>query len=231
MAWLISGLGAALALVGGYTLWNGISYIRLDWGQTETVAGTVALCAGIVTLALGAILSALRDLAARAEPRPSGVGMEALTWAEDDAPVARPMIGRVKDRLASIGMPTSREAASRAAAAPPEPLSAGQAFPRDLDEDAPQDRPPQVAPAARLGPGAEPAGQPPVVPPTPAAPMQVQAPVEAPTVVGRYEANGASYVLFSDGTIEVETESGTHRFASMADLKEHIERQEAGQRE
>jgi hypothetical protein len=35
-------------------------------------------------------------------------------------------------------------------------------------------------------------------------------------------------VLFSDGTIEVETESGTHRFASMADLKEHIERQDAG---
>ena len=229
MAWLISGLGAALALVGGYTLWNGISYIRLDWGQTETVAGTVALCAGIVTLALGAILSALRDLAARAEQRPSGVGMEALTWGEDDAPVARPMIGRVKDRLASVGMPRSREAASRdaalvGAAATPEPLSTAQAFPRDLDEAAPQDRLPQVAPGARL----EPSGQPPEALRTPAAPMQAQAPAEAPTVVGRYEANGASYVLFSDGTIEVETESGTHRFASMADLKEHIERQEAG---
>ena len=54
-----------------------------------------------------------------------------------------------------------------------------------------------------------------------------QAALEAPTVVGRYEANGASYVLFSDGTIEVETESGTHRFSSMAELKEHIERQDA----
>lgn len=49
---------------------------------------------------------------------------------------------------------------------------------------------------------------------------------DAPTVVGRYEANGASYVLFSDGTIEVETETGTHRFASMGDLKAHIERHE-----
>lgn len=229
MAWLISGLGAALALVGGYTLWNGISYIRLDWGQTETVAGTVALCAGIVTLALGAILAALRDLAARAEQRPSGVGMEALTWSEDDAPVARPMIGRVKDRLASVGMPKSRDAASREAAprsavAAPEPPSTGEPEPRDLDEDARRDRAPQVAPTARL----EPAGQPPAAPRAPAAPIQAPAPVEAPTVVGRYEANGASYVLFSDGTIEVETESGTHRFASMADLKDHIERQEAG---
>ena len=43
--------------------------------------------------------------------------------------------------------------------------------------------------------------------------------------MGRYEANGASYILFSDGTIEVETEDGTHRFASMDALKDYIERQ------
>ena len=151
MAWLISGLGAALALVGGYTLWNGISYIRLDWGQTQTVAGTVAVCAGIVTLALAAILSALRDLLARAEQRPSGVGMEALTWGEDDAPVARPMMGRVKDRLASVGLPK----AQNAAAAEPGSPSSVQAVPRDLDAEEPFDRPPQVAPAARLQPTPE----------------------------------------------------------------------------
>ena len=50
---------------------------------------------------------------------------------------------------------------------------------------------------------------------------------QAPTVAGRYEANGASYVLFSDGTIEVETETGTRRYASMQDLRAEIERQEA----
>ena len=50
---------------------------------------------------------------------------------------------------------------------------------------------------------------------------------EVPTVVGRYEAGGASYVLFSDGAIEVAAETGTHRFASMQDLRDHIERQEA----
>ena len=224
MAWLISGLGAALALVGGYTLWNGISYIRLDWGQTQTVAGTVAVCAGIVTLALAAILSALRDLLARAEQRPSGVGMEALTWGEDDAPVARPMMGRVKDRLASVGLPK----AQNAAAAEPGSPSSVQAVPHDLDAEEPFDRPPQVAPAARLQPTPEAVVQPPAVPRAAASAPQAPAPPEAPTVVGRYEANGASYVLFSDGTIEVETESGTHRFASMADLREHIERQEAG---
>ncbi len=50
---------------------------------------------------------------------------------------------------------------------------------------------------------------------------------EAPTIVGRYAAGGASYVLFSDGAIEVESDSGTHRFASMQDLRDHIERQDA----
>ena len=45
-------------------------------------------------------------------------------------------------------------------------------------------------------------------------------------MVGRYEAGGASYVLFSDGTIDVETESGTHRFASMQALREHIGQQD-----
>ena len=47
-------------------------------------------------------------------------------------------------------------------------------------------------------------------------------------MVGRYDANGAFYVLFSDGTIEVETDTGTHRYASMQDLRDHIARQEPG---
>ncbi len=48
----------------------------------------------------------------------------------------------------------------------------------------------------------------------------------AATVVGRYEAGGASYVLFSDGAIEVETGTGLHRFGSMQELRAFIEAQE-----
>ncbi|MDX7953625.1 hypothetical protein P7D22_20895 [Lichenihabitans sp. Uapishka_5] len=48
------------------------------------------------------------------------------------------------------------------------------------------------------------------------------------TVVGRYQAGSASYVMYSDGTIEVETESGeTHRFGSMDELKAFIAQQES----
>ncbi|RYB06271.1 hypothetical protein [Lichenibacterium ramalinae] len=212
MAWLVSLLGAALALAGAASLGNGVSYIRLDWGQTETVAGTVALSAGIVTLGLGAVLFALRDVVGRMATRPTGVGMEALTWSEDDAPEPQPMLSRVRSRLATVGT-------SRVADIEPSPM------PADPDpEPAPVDSRPLPAPTARAATPAVP--QPPLAVPEEAPPPPVLA--EAPTVVGRYESNGASYVLFSDGTIEVETENGTHRFASMADLKAHIERQDVG---
>ena len=47
-------------------------------------------------------------------------------------------------------------------------------------------------------------------------------PEEPPTLVGRYSAGGASYMIFSDGTIEAETEQGAFRFASMGDFKAYI---------
>jgi hypothetical protein len=47
-------------------------------------------------------------------------------------------------------------------------------------------------------------------------------PEPAPEVVGRYSAGGASYVIYSDGAIEAETEDGGLRFASMDDLKSYI---------
>ena len=44
-------------------------------------------------------------------------------------------------------------------------------------------------------------------------------------VVGRYSTDGANYILYADGSIDAETEQGTFRFASMSDLRAHIEAQ------
>ena len=44
-----------------------------------------------------------------------------------------------------------------------------------------------------------------------------------PTVVGRYNAGGAAYTMYSDGAIEAETETGNYRFSSMKELREFIE--------
>jgi len=47
-------------------------------------------------------------------------------------------------------------------------------------------------------------------------------PEAAPTLVGRYSAGGANYMIFSDGSIEAETGEGTFKFASMGEFKRHL---------
>ncbi len=48
-----------------------------------------------------------------------------------------------------------------------------------------------------------------------------------PAMIGRYEAEGTSYLMFSDGSIEAQSESGVFHFASMAELKAFIEDKQA----
>ena len=78
---------------------------------------------------------------------------------------------------------------------------------------------PSVQPHSAPPPAAPP-------PPVPAAPHPVQ-PAEAyapaPDVIGRYNAGGAAYVMYSDGSIDAETQTGTFRFASMKELRQFIE--------
>ena len=45
-----------------------------------------------------------------------------------------------------------------------------------------------------------------------------------PAILGQYEANGARYILYVDGTIDAETAHGVYRFASMDELKRFLER-------
>jgi hypothetical protein len=52
-------------------------------------------------------------------------------------------------------------------------------------------------------------------------------PEPAPEIVGRYAAGGANYVIFSDGSIEAETEGGGYRFASMTEFKEYLANRKA----
>ena len=47
-------------------------------------------------------------------------------------------------------------------------------------------------------------------------------PEAPPSLVGRYSAGGANYMIFSDGTIEAETEQGAYRFASLGEFKAFI---------
>ena len=67
--------------------------------------------------------------------------------------------------------------------------------------------------------------------PEPHAPATDQATVSAreatapaaSAVIGRYESEGTSYVMYADGSIDAQSEAGVYRFASMAELKTFIE--------
>jgi hypothetical protein len=57
-------------------------------------------------------------------------------------------------------------------------------------------------------------------------PMAVPAAGEAGlTIVGRYESDGTSYVMYADGSIEARSERGVFHFQSMAELKAFMESQ------
>jgi len=51
-------------------------------------------------------------------------------------------------------------------------------------------------------------------------------PSAQPEIIGRYEAHGAHYVMYADGSIDADTAHGVYRFASMEELKQFIARQE-----
>jgi hypothetical protein len=51
-----------------------------------------------------------------------------------------------------------------------------------------------------------------------------------PDLVGRYSAGGASYMIFSDGSIEAETTDGTFKFASIGEFKQFLADRRGGPR-
>ena len=73
---------------------------------------------------------------------------------------------------------------------------------------------------------AEPASAEPIAysePVAPPRPSPMPAPSQASSVIGRYEADDTSYVMYADGSIEAQSPAGIYRFSSMAELKAFIE--------
>jgi hypothetical protein len=48
-------------------------------------------------------------------------------------------------------------------------------------------------------------------------------PAPLPAEIGRYTAGDVSYIMYADGSISAETQTGTFRFASLMELKTFIE--------
>ncbi len=198
MPWVICILGLALAIAGGASVVHGYNYIQADWGWQAIIAGATAVSGGIVTIALGAVLTSLVSIR-RAFDR-SRAAPAVGTAVEPSLPVAMvetpppPLAADVERPLES---PTLPPAASL--------IEAPAKSERFRDRSAAR-----ALSASRSGR-------------TSSASVPAEAP--APTVAGRYESGGASYVLFSDGTIDVESEAGHRHFASMDELKSFMARE------
>jgi hypothetical protein len=80
----------------------------------------------------------------------------------------------------------------------------------------------------------EPEPEPPLVPePEPASEAEPAPQAAAPDeevavseIIGHYEAHGAHYTMYADGSIDADTSHGVYRFSSMEELKQFIARQE-----
>jgi hypothetical protein len=56
----------------------------------------------------------------------------------------------------------------------------------------------------------------------------IETPESPPTLIGRYTSGGANYMIFSDGSIEAETDEGAFKFPSMSEFKKFLLERNAG---
>ena len=122
--------------------------------------------------------------------------------------------------LAIAGLIRRVDALVEVRARPPEPVY--------VESSAPLGQPAPAAPFAEPAPVVE-AAEEPInenrvgrLPSLAGIEHALQEPEAAPSLVGRYSAGGATYMIFSDGSIEAETEQGAFKFASMSEFKAHL---------
>ncbi len=280
IALLIAGIGAVLA--GILTILYGIQ-LELSLGNSLIVAGTIALCGGLVVLGLCLVVTELRIIARRlgagagAEARrpilPQGAGERGLLGrepvaigeaapgpAEPAAPVPpwqEEMPGRERARPE---VPAQQPVEAPVAAAPPAPKRRNLLFAsssrkereraqtRGTEPAAPEEHaappvtpppPAEPAPAAfedawpkperrELAPQRRPArtpstfAEPAPAPERPAEPPRAEAP-PAVTVLKSGVVDGMAYSLYSDGSIEAQMPEGMMRFASIDELRAHLD--------
>lgn len=184
-------LGIVFVAAGVGGIIASLDLLPTELGLLYAGCGVLAICAGGVTLAIGALIHRLGALGAtieRAQPREA--------W--QTAPAADAASGEAEAPLFDE------------AAAPP---GFGQAPPVEgVSDDAPPLEDEDAVNENRAG----------HFPTMSSIEHALAEPEAAPTLVGRYSAGGANYMIFSDGSIEAETENGAFKFASMGEFKAYL---------
>ncbi len=233
---LIAGIGILLA--GLLAIGFGIPVKEFSFGNTLILTGAVAACTGMIMLGLWMVVRELKNIARRLG---SGVATEAGDFlfsrdqpAAEHAGNAEPSRNllfssssrRERERAqARTPDPSAPDARPPPATAPPAsesselpPATFDDAWPkseRSRTADAPRrsGRPPSTftetsadaAGAERQAPAARKEDQPPV------------------TVLKSGVVDGMAYSLYSDGSIEAQMPEGMMRFASIDELRAHLD--------
>ena len=197
-------LGLVLIAAGAGGLVASYDLLPTELGLLYACCGAILVSGGVVTVAIG--VAVLR--------------LEALTQMVH-------FVAAVDDLPDESDVAAARHAEVHASHEPDAP-------PSEPEPPTPEGEAPTVEPdaadahAAVGGPVEEELTEAPVDTAANASAVDVEPAVAAaapPTLVGHYSAGGANYKIFSDGSIEAETDGGAFRFASMADFKAYLARE------
>jgi hypothetical protein len=178
-----------------------MKWLLLLVGLALMVVAGAGLLASIdlLTTEIGAIYATCSAIAAAA-----GLIVLALAGVTHRIDALRAVLLRAEE--------SPRRALAEADLAPPIPSP----IPLESAEES-AEPPPIPTPDSDLGAEAE------AAPPLAAEAAPIEPPSAAPTtLVGRYSSGGDNYSIFSDGSIEAETDQGAFRFASMSEFKAYI---------
>ena len=207
-------LGLVLIAAGAGGLAASFDLLPTELGLLYACCGAILVSGGVVTVAIGVAVLRLEALTqmvhfvSAVEDLPDEADLAAAEPHPDDQATLEPDV-------AAAEMEVAAEEGEAPAVEPP-PVEAHSAVEAHLAVQEPLEEPAPEAPVEE----AAVAGAPSVADLEQA--LAAAAAVAAPTLVGHYSAGGANYKIFSDGSIEAETEGGAFRFASMDDFKSYL---------
>ena len=200
-------LGVVFVVAGVGGVAASINLLPTDVGLLYAGCGALAICTGGVTLAIGALIQRLGALRATIERAQGRENWQSAAPSAEGWQAAAP--------AAEVALPQAEAPPLEAAAAPtayePEPALAAEI----AHEDAPHLEEGEEEDAVNENRSGH-------LPTMAQIEHALVEPEAAPTLVGRYSAGGANYMIFSDGSIEAETEEGAFKFASMSEFKAYL---------
>jgi len=194
MAILIFALSLVLLVAGLASGYMSLDLLPTAMGVLYALAGAVAVALAIVALALGVLIRRIDILTKLLRQAPA-------PFVEEPVPgvAAEP----VEAVLVEPGLVEPAELNVELEPAETEPVPGSDALAEDAEDPINENR----------------AGHLPTLHDIERA---IETPKAPPSLVGRYSAGGANYMIFSDGSIEAETAEGAFKFTSMGDFKRFL---------